>query len=161
VMAARPRLSSRIEVLARSSVRKTDFEASCVLDAFRAVRDDTNSFDHIHDLRNVTTRRCSSPINWRVRQSASHHFSPQVFSSLPNKRVIGRSICVGSISLNLLFDVFIKHRDAVVGQRLQAHCSNSSRISAELGSLNSAQAPFWAYERGFCLLLTKGVLQTR
>jgi hypothetical protein len=90
------------------------------------VRDDTNSLDHIHDLRDVKTRRCSSPINWRVRQSSSHHFGPQVFSSLLNKRVIGRSICVRSISLNLLFDVFVKHRDAVVRQRLQTHWNTHS-----------------------------------
>jgi hypothetical protein len=95
-----------IEELARPAIRKTNFEAACILDALRAMGDDANCLGHIHDL---------SPFDWRVMQSASHHFAPQVFSSLFNQRVIGWPISVWSISLDLLFDVFVKQGDAMVG----------------------------------------------
>jgi hypothetical protein len=83
-------------------------------------------------------------INWRVRQLASLHFVPQVFSSLL-KPMGDRLPDVHRIDQpQLLLDVFIKQRDAAAGQRLQAHCSKSSLISTELGSLTSDQATFRA-----------------
>jgi hypothetical protein len=88
------------------AARPDDLKAAGIRDVLGAVGNDANSLDHIHDL---------SPFNWRVMQSASHHFAPQVFNSLFNQRVIGWPIHVWSISLDLLFDVFVKQGDAMVG----------------------------------------------